>query len=116
MILTTVALLSEAYYSEIKTGTQICSNQFPKTSAKNDKKTLIPDITASKKGIIHIFDIETKDSIKNSETIQRIKECAEYCNTHKAVYNIVVPMEHEEIVSEALNKSDVSVFIISINT
>lgn len=109
-----VIVLSKAGYEDIRADIPVCNKKPKRIVWEGTKKGYVHDITAVKNGELHLFDVETEDTISFMQSSNREKFFASYAAHNNAVYSIVVPTGNEGKTIQQLNKLGVSAGVIEI--
>lgn len=67
----------------------------------------LPDVTAVRSGLLHIYEVETPDTVSINHTQEQWKIFATYAKEHGAKFTIVVPRGTEARVKALLPEMDI---------
>jgi len=73
-----------------------------------------PDITALREGCLHIFQVETEETITSHDTLQQLKTFAIFADRNNALFTLVVPSGCKRNAEQLLVESGVFARIIEI--
>lgn len=89
MIFETITIIENAGFENIKA-------DVPGYALPNQITPHIPDISATNNRIIHIFEVETGDTVTDAHTESQWTTFAKYAEENGSVFHVVVPKEYED--------------------
>ncbi len=115
MVKYTVSALSKAEYYSIKADLPSYKNKPDEIFLKNSDKGYLPDITAFKDGVKHIFEIETEDTITIEEIKNKWTIFSMFAEKRFALFIAVVPNGFKKKASEYINELGISAIVVEVH-
>lgn len=113
MVSTLANHLSNESYKEIKAD-HVGHTQPEKITWKNSGEGHIPDVTATKNNKMHVFEIETCDSINDQHTEDQWKLFSAYAKQFEKIFIVVVPKSCERDANARVQTLGVSASVWTI--
>lgn len=109
MVQTVANYLEEKNYSNIRA--DISGYDQPEKICWKNNGCHIPDATGEANSVMHIWEVETEDSIFDDHTEDQWKLFAAYAAQFKSVFHVVVPKGFESDARDRLNELEISASI-----
>ncbi len=115
MIGNMVNILSNAGFEDVRAEIPVCNKTPKRIVLQGTDIGYTPDITALKKEQLHLFDIETEETLPYIRNSKKIHVLSSFSGRVNATYSLVVPTGCEEKATHLLNDLDIFAGVIEID-